>query len=424
MTILGAGSALSIIKPGFNTTVSGNVKSESFIYVGQGVTATISGLTIDCLGQQVNHALQSRGALTVDACAIKNVRYGLYNGRGIVFFGGTGLVTNTVMTGIERIGIHVRGNVMTPNPVVAVAGFTYTGKGVGDWLDYGVEFGGGGSGTVEDATITNCKGVASIDGSTSAGVLVTDFWGTGTSAVITNSHLNSNSTGIAAGYNETDASVVAAHYNDISGNSAYGISSTHPLVDATQNWWGAANGPLDTKTLPGVPNYNNLTGGGNAVTSLVSYNPYLSGNFALEGCPHKLNLAHQSKSVDVMYLGGGSAPLFGYSVILKYKTDVIRVPNIGSGSIPNIAEGTLFGSGTTFNVSRMPNEGEYSRIRIDASRLNQSRGGVNGPGLAFTVLFEAVADCGTSPVVITILNARDAKWINHWRIRWILRIYG
>ncbi len=256
LTLLGVSAATTIVKPGFNTTVGGNVKSESFIYIDPLATVVMKNFTIDCAGQQVNHAIQSRGALDIEDCVLQNVKWGTYNGRGIVFFGGTtnNLVKNVSMTNMERIGVHVRGNVMSPNPVVSIQNFTFTGKGPGDWLDYGIEFGGGGAGSVDNANISNCKGIASVDGSTSAGILVTDYWGTGTNATITNSTLSNNTTGIAVGYGPADNSVVVAHNNNIVGNTSYGVTSTNPPVNAENNWWGTAveseiqamiSGPVD-----------------------------------------------------------------------------------------------------------------------------------------------------------------------------------
>jgi len=196
--IIGASAASVTVKPGSNTTLGGNVKSESFIYVDPSASVLLDNLTIDCAEKQVRHAVQSRGALTVESCVIQNVRYSQYYGRGIVFFGGEeNYVRNTVFTGIERIGIHVRGNVMSTNPYVVIEGCTYTGYGAGDKLDYGVEFGGGGRGMVINTTITNCTAVALSDGSTSAGILITDYWGTGTEAEIYGCTITGNNTALA-----------------------------------------------------------------------------------------------------------------------------------------------------------------------------------------------------------------------------------
>lgn len=267
LTLTGAGSAATVIQAGFNTTVGGNVPSEALIYVPAGVAATIEDLAVDGTGFTVKHAIQSRGSsLTVRDCAIRDIYANSYDGRGIVFFGGTGLVENCDLSNIQRIGVHVRGNVEPVAPVVAVNGLIYTGKGVGDFLDYGVEFGGGGAGTVTGGIFTACQGVASVDGSGSAGILATDFWGTGTNAVITGATLTGNSVGVHVGYAPGDLSVVSVHGCTISGNTSHGLVTAGPAVDAADNDWGSPTGPLHTPSNPG--------GLGNAVTDHVSFVPW------------------------------------------------------------------------------------------------------------------------------------------------------
>jgi hypothetical protein len=240
INLLGASAATTFLKPGFNTTNGGNVQSEAFIYVDPTTTAVVmKNFTIDCSGKNVHHAIQSRGALDIEDCIIQNVKYTDYAGRGIVYYGGNSgnLVKNVSFNNIERIGVHIRGNVMSPNPIVNIDHMTYVGKGPGTWLDYAVEFGAGGQGTVEYLNASNCG--ASSSGWSSAGVLVTDYYGAGTVAAINNSTFTDNEIGIADGYDQDDGSIVTATHNTFLG-IGLGIQQTGAIaVIAEGNYWGS-----------------------------------------------------------------------------------------------------------------------------------------------------------------------------------------
>ena len=58
------------------------------------------------------------------------------------------------------------------------------------------------------------------------------------------------------------------HYNDIAGNTGYGLRSigTLPLVDARYNWWGNGTGPTHA---------SNAGGTGDLITDNVEYRPWL-----------------------------------------------------------------------------------------------------------------------------------------------------
>jgi len=193
---------------------------------------------------------------------VRHVRYNQYVGLGIgVYHGSSITVRNVTMHDIWRIGVHVRGSAGT-GAQATIDGLTYTGKGNVDSLDYGVEFGGGGQGTVTNSRITNCTAVASVDGSTSAGILITTYFGPGTQATITNTVLENNTDGVVVGYDAADTSVATLHNNCLLNNSNLGVSTTAPLVDATNNWWGTPSGPT--------------VGGTNGVSANVNYTPFLT----------------------------------------------------------------------------------------------------------------------------------------------------
>ncbi len=276
VNLLGAGSDLTFLEAGYNTGTSAYSETSALLHVAAGVTAEIRDMSISGAGFTVNQAIQSRGdSLTVADCVISNVSSsaGSFDGRGIVFLTGGGLVDGCTLSDIHRIGVHIRGAVVSPAPVVLVDGLTYTGKGDGDWLDYGVEFGGGGQGEVRNSMITACTGVASTDGSTSGGILVTDYYGTFTIAEINDCTLTANTTGVVVGYAAADISDVTIRGCSIYGNTEFGVTSTGVEVDALSNWWGAASGPYHPTT--------NALGAGNEVSDNVLFDPWLAGEFEI-----------------------------------------------------------------------------------------------------------------------------------------------
>jgi hypothetical protein len=79
------------------------------------------------------------------------------------------------------------------------------------------------------------------DNSGSAGILATTYYGTGTGATITNSHIYNNSVGMAVGYDGADETALIAHDNKIYNNSDMNIQNTGTVgVNASCNWYGSA----------------------------------------------------------------------------------------------------------------------------------------------------------------------------------------
>ncbi len=295
LTIIGADRDTVIIKPDHDTNTASYTATTGWWYITSGTTFSLSGVTLDGTDlagahRTIHTAIQSRGVSEISDCKIQNIKSHKYIGFGIQFLDNSGnLVENCEMSNIYRVGIHVRGGssaVPTGAPNADIIDFTYTGKGAGDYLDYGVEFGGGGTGTVFRATITNNTGVAASDNSNSAGILATDYYGTGTNASVNNSDLTGNSIGIIVGYLPADTTVFTAANNNISGNTTHGIYNNGALMTlAENNWWGSSDGPVDADGSIEVDGTNctrtpedevNADGIGNAVTDLVDYCPWLS----------------------------------------------------------------------------------------------------------------------------------------------------
>ncbi len=284
LTITGAGIGNTVIKKNENTGDTGSGTNRGWFLVTDGNSLTLSKVTLDGDEKQICIAILSYGTADVNACEIKNISWSAesYYGRGICLYANAGnVVRDCMFSNIRRIGVFAFGSGVGAE----ICGNTYTGKGVGDWLDYGVELGGGAVAEIKDGKITNCKGVASVDGSESAAVLISTYYGDGTQGTLLGNTLTGNTYGIGVGYDGNDTSVVEARYNNLSGNDEAGIDTTSntKTVNAEKNWWGDMSGPKDPcgtmetdgKTCYDVSVILNADGLGSAVSENVSYCPWL-----------------------------------------------------------------------------------------------------------------------------------------------------
>ena len=409
LSIVGAGTGQTILKTTKNTTQGGNVPSEAWIYNGSGISLTLQNLTLDGTGALINHAVQSRGSLTVEDCAVRNIRYGQYSGRGIVLYAGvSNTIRRTTFDNIERIGIQVRGAVDTPLPVATMEEITYVGKGPGDWLDYGVEFGAGGTGSVTGAVISNCLGVALVDSSTSAGILATDYYGPGTRAGANGSVFDNCTSGISVGYETTDLTTVMATGNSFA-TCATGITARHTtemLVSAHNNWWGDVTGPLDASDDTATGGLYNPGGLGVPVTDGVDYDPWNLGNIVCNPDPQMITVEDGPEGgpyqnfVTVKHLGGLSGPLCGYSI------EVVVDPAYAAFvSITRPATGPFAGAALFQVVTPSP-----GTRKVDAA-LGGAAPGALLPCDLFTITFQGAGDTppeGT-PIAVNIFNLRDGN---------------
>ncbi len=255
LTIIGEDKNTVIIKPSSDTTLpmgglNPPVESDGWFVIQNGISVDISGITFDGSGKNIAIGILSYGSGNIHDNIIENIKYGTYRGFGVMLWNSNIAITNNLFSNFQRIGVLMKGS--STNAIVS--GNTFTCKGNGDWLDYAVELGAGAKANVVNNIISNCKGVASSDGSTSAGILVTTYYGGGTQATITGNTISDSTEGIAVGYNSSDTSVVVANNNNLIGNDDYGISSTAPLVNAKYNWWGSEN-PIFASMISGSVNY-------------------------------------------------------------------------------------------------------------------------------------------------------------------------
>ncbi|MBI4514250.1 MAG: hypothetical protein HY699_00315 [Deltaproteobacteria bacterium] len=265
LTINGAGAGSTTIAIAFNTSAGSDNPGAAAFIISSGYAVDFNAVTVDGTGYKVFQGIRYYGSGAIDQCAFSNIKYEpsgpAYVGIGVAIRPGSpgADVTNSTFTQIGRIGVHYRAGTAT------CSGNTFTGKGAGNWLDYGIELGSGAVVAVSDNTISGNVGVASVDGSTSAGILITTYFGPGTSGTLTGNTISGCTAGVAAGYDGFDTSTVVAHGNGFAGND-FGIVSTAPSVNAEGNWWGSATGPTIA---------SNAGGTGDATDDLVDYSPWL-----------------------------------------------------------------------------------------------------------------------------------------------------
>ncbi len=251
LTIEGEGAATTTVKPASDTGSADDARG--WWLVNADVVLHVRDLTFDGTGRQVYQGFRHRGSGTFTDCTFKEIKFPGYAGLAIVAFGGNVDVTRCTFEEIGRVGILYYGTGITGS---VCCGSTYTGKGPIDCLDYAFEAGAGATMTVCNSTITDCQGVAS-DSSTSAGILVTTYYGGGSGATIEGNVITNCTEGIAVGYDGDDTSTVVAHYNNLVGNvsSAIGSTSTTVTVNAKKNWWGTTGGSVISGMIVGDVDY-------------------------------------------------------------------------------------------------------------------------------------------------------------------------
>lgn len=217
LTIIGDSNLTTIIKPAQNI--------ENWFLVEAGNTFDLSEVTLDGEGKNIRAAIRTHGSGSIENCVIRNIGWSQYLGWGIALTWSTPdqvwAISQNVFENIERVGILVDGQ----NNTAIVTGNTFIGNGDGDWVGYGIEVGDGASAEITGNTIRDYRGVAESDGSTSAAILVTSFFGPEPEALITGNTIEDNTTGIYVGYEENDTSDVTASGNTFN-NNRYQVRTT------------------------------------------------------------------------------------------------------------------------------------------------------------------------------------------------------
>jgi hypothetical protein len=130
-----------------------------------------------------------------------------------------------------------------------------------------------------------------ITGGAFSAVRVANFFGDGPNSniTVTGNTLKNNAYGVNVGIlSITAGDTVQVHQNNITGNSVFGVNNDSTgAVDATNNWWGAANGPG-----PVGP------GSGDKVSIGVTFKPWLRSANRNSPCNGDNNCSQQGDDKD------------------------------------------------------------------------------------------------------------------------------
>ncbi|MEZ6073122.1 MAG: right-handed parallel beta-helix repeat-containing protein [Pirellulales bacterium] len=250
VTVVGAGRLATTLTKAFDTSSSGD--GRGWWLVEPGIVLDLSAVTFDGSSNKTWQAIRHSGTGTIDDVAFDSILFdafgplsgsytgsSAYAGTAVAAFGGVGAVdvTNSYFSDIGRQGVLYFGAGTTGT----YSGNTHTGKGAGDHLDYAVEIGAGAVANILGNTLSDNLGVASTDGSTSAGVLATTYFGSGTSANVDGNNIVDSTSAIAVGYDDSDTSDIDVLNNTFSGN-VRDVSVIGGVVDVIGNASFSAGG--------------------------------------------------------------------------------------------------------------------------------------------------------------------------------------
>ncbi len=260
LTITGAGRDVTTVEAAFSS--SANLVTGGWFFVEDDVTVHVSGITFDGAGQSIGYGFLHYGSGTFTDVTFTGIKQSTYGGIAVSIRGDDSDVdvSNSRFVDNGRIGLHYRGEGLNL-PTGTVQHNEFVGKGDGDYLDYGVEVGGGATVDIIDNTFANNRGVAASDGSTSAGILITTYFGDGSSANVSDNTFTDNSTAIAVGYAEDDTSVVNIGAGNTIKAVAAGANGVVVVGDAEVTGAGSLLGNEATVVWDGGNGGNTITGG-------------------------------------------------------------------------------------------------------------------------------------------------------------------
>ncbi len=233
--IIGAGQEKSKIMYGFDTAQAGNARGGIF---GDAASAMeFCNLTIDGTGHSVHTGIRAAGTVGLYGVKMIDISYPPYHGISLASVGADATVENSVFVRSNRAGIYFYGTgtkLARWNDV--------TGKGDGDWVNSGIETGGGATVLVEENALRSLTGVASLDGSESIALYAYSYSGASFNYTARRNTIDNATYGFYISL--IGGEFVAVAQENRLANVEFGMANDlTSVVDATRNWWGAATGP-------------------------------------------------------------------------------------------------------------------------------------------------------------------------------------
>lgn len=224
-----AGANAKLTAEDFRVEGSGRLVGAGFL-IRDGAAATfdgvgISGIIFDAVGASTGASI-----IAIDSKVdVLNTEISNYGRNGILFFGTTGSILNSQITG----------------------------RGAGIFANNGIELSDGSVAMISGNLISANNGTVNV-GDQSSGVIVAQGDSGGGPAsgkqsigwVIGNT-ITGNTVGLNVGAVVPDTSKLAASYNNIVGNQigAFGGNAINP-ISAKNNWWGDVSGPFNATSNP------------------------------------------------------------------------------------------------------------------------------------------------------------------------------
>ncbi len=277
--------------------------ARGWFLVETGVNLHFHDLIVDGNGFSIDQGFRHKGTGSFEKVEFTDIQFEpsgpSYRGTAIAIGGSRVDVRDCTFENIGRVGVLYFGSSITG---AIFERNTFIGKGDGDFLDYGLEVNAGASVAAWSNTFIACRGVASTDGSTSAGILATTFSGPGTVVLARENTIMANAIGVAIGFDSSDTTAADLSFNRIVGNQDGVQNLASAGVAAQRNWWGCNGGP-------GIAGCDTIALGAGA--GAVVADPWLVLSFAAQpnpaviGCPTALvaDLVMDSDSTDTSTLG-------------------------------------------------------------------------------------------------------------------------